>query len=84
VHRLDFAPVAAFAGGGSAAEQVFVAVDFPDAAFAALPPSATAIGLAPPRIRGPLGPLAAAFREFLRKRGVRLHPRSWAYRGGWL
>jgi len=37
-----------------------------------------------PAIRGPAGPLADALREFLRKRGVRLRPRAWTYRGGWL
>ncbi len=88
-HRLEFA---SRVGAGSAAagldqgvaEHVRVAVWFDDAAFAATTTGVTAIGLEPPRVRGPLGPLAAAFREFLRKRGVRLHPRGWAYVGGWL
>lgn len=84
-HVLEFARHAAFApDAGPLAERVLVAVAFDDAAFAAVPPTATAIGLEPPRIRGAIGPLAAAFREFLRKRGVRLHPRGWAYTGGWL
>lgn len=87
-HELRFAPRAgalpAVAAGPGLAEQVWVAVEFQDADFAAVPSGVTAIGLQPPRVRGPLGPLAAAFREFLRKRGCRLHPRSWAYRGGWL
>ncbi|HEX5051366.1 MAG TPA: E3 binding domain-containing protein [Planctomycetota bacterium] len=85
-HRLEFVPRAAFAGerGVRAAETVWVAVDYDAAAFAEAPANTTAIALEPPRVRGPLGPLASAFREFLRKRGVRLHPRSWAYTGGWL
>ncbi|GEM_PF-1010810 len=49
-----------------------------------LPPEVCAILLEPPEIRGARGPLRDAFREFLRKRGVRLHPRTWSYRGGWL
>ena len=84
LHRLEFAPQANFAAAGVIAEQVQVAVDYPDAEFAAVPAPAVAIGLQPPRVRGPLGPLGSAFREFLRKRGVRLHPRAWAYTGGWL
>lgn len=84
-HVLEFAKRAAFApDAGPLAERVLVAVAFDDAAFAAVPPTTTAVGLEPPRIRGAIGPLAAAFREFLRKRGVRLHPRGWAYTGGWL
>lgn len=83
-HVLRFAAVAPVPDGPRATETVLVAVQFPDAEFLAVPDTTTAIGLAPPRVRGPLGPLAAAFREFLRKRGCRLHPRSWAYRGGWL
>lgn len=86
-HVLEFVPRATFSGlsqAPPASERVLVAVDFADDAFATTPPGATAIGLDPPRIRGPLGPLGAAFREFLRKRGVRLHPRTWAYTGGWL
>lgn len=83
-HRLEFAPQAAFAPVAAAAERVLVAVEFPDAEFAGTAPNVTAIGLEPPRLRGPVGPLGGAFREFLRKRGVRLHPRAWAYTGGWL
>jgi len=83
-HRLEWAPRAGFADCVAAAELVLVALDFPDASFTAVPIITTAIGLEPPRVRGPLGPLGSAFREFLRKRGVRLHPRGWAYPGGWL
>ena len=63
---------------------MLVALTFADADYTAVPSDLTAIGLEPPRVRGPLGPLAAALREFLRKRGIRLEPRSWAYTGGWL
>jgi acetyltransferase-like isoleucine patch superfamily enzyme len=84
LHRLEFAPHAAFTAAPLAVETVWVAVEFDDASFATAPANTTAIGLEPPRVRGPLGPLASAFREFLRKRGVRLHPRTWAYAGGWL
>ncbi len=83
-HRLEFAADGAFGPAVPTAERVCVAVAFDDTAFAAADPDTTAISLEPPRIRGPIGPLAAAFREFLRKRGVRLHPRAWAYTGGWL
>lgn len=83
-HRLEFSANASFAGSPSSVERVLVAMDFPDEQFAAVPPNVTAIGLEPPRVRGPMGPLGAAFREFLRKRGCRLHPRTWAYTGGWL
>lgn len=84
-HVLEFAPRAAFGPMPTACvERVLVAVVFADDLFASAPANATAIALDPPRVRGPLGPLASAFREFLRKRGVRLHPRTWAYTGGWL
>jgi acetyltransferase-like isoleucine patch superfamily enzyme len=83
-HVLELAPADAFHGHGGAAESVQVAVAFPDEVWQRQPDGVTSIGLDPPRIRGPLGPLGGAFREFLRKRGVRLHPRAWAYTGGWL
>ena len=63
---------------------MLVAVSFADETMLAAPATTTTIGLEPPRLRGPLGPLAAAFREFLRKRGVRMEPRTWSYTGGWL
>ncbi|MBL8731076.1 MAG: E3 binding domain-containing protein [Planctomycetes bacterium] len=83
-HRLEFAAVADFAAATDTAERVLVAVSFADETMLAAPATTTTIGLEPPRLRGPLGPLAAAFREFLRKRGCRLEPRTWAYTGGWL
>lgn len=92
LHRLEYRPASPFgpsAGGATIptahrSERVLVALTFADADYTAVPSDLTAIGLEPPRVRGPLGPLAAAFREFLRKRGIRLEPRSWAYTGGWL
>ncbi|MFM1872378.1 MAG: hypothetical protein RL398_1800 [Planctomycetota bacterium] len=83
-HRLEFRASGGFGAGEPAAELVHVAVAFPPNEFETSAPNVTAIALESPRVRGPLGPLAAAFREFLRKRGVRLHPRSWTYPGGWL
>jgi acetyltransferase-like isoleucine patch superfamily enzyme len=83
-HHLEFQANASFAPAATLAERVVVAMDFPDEEFAAVGPTITAIGLEPPRVRGPMGPLGSAFREFLRKRGCRLHPRTWAYPGGWL
>jgi hypothetical protein len=50
----------------------------------ALPPELVGIDLMKPRLVGVGGPLTEAFREFLRKRGIRLEPRTWTYRGGWL
>ncbi|MBK8096862.1 MAG: E3 binding domain-containing protein [Planctomycetes bacterium] len=85
-HALEFTPVVAAmpAALGALRERVVVAVAFAEEWFLATPVDVTAIALEPPRVRGPLAELAAAFREFLRKRGVRLQPRTWAYRGGWL
>ncbi|HGY92792.1 MAG TPA: hypothetical protein ENK43_16615 [Planctomycetes bacterium] len=45
---------------------------------------AVRIALLQKTIRGKAGPLAESFREFLRKRGIRLEPRTWTYRGGWI
>jgi hypothetical protein len=81
---LSFSPKAVFGPFPGAAERLLVAVEQNEPEFHAVPADTTAITLQPPRIRGPIGPLAAAFREFLRKRGCRLHPRTWAYTGGWL
>jgi len=49
-----------------------------------LPAAETHLALLAKRIRGPEGPLVASVREFLRKRGIRLEPRTWTYRGGWI
>lgn len=66
------------------AEEVRIAPRWQPADWEALPDGVAAIDLSVPAFRGAAGPLADALREFLRKRGVRLHPRAWAYRGGWL
>lgn len=84
VHRLAFAREKVPAPAAAVVEDVRVAVRFADGEFEALPALAVGIELAVPRIRGRQGRLADAFREFLRKRGVRLEPRTWSYRGGWL
>lgn len=81
VQRLQFRAAAPFANGEPG---LLVACRWPDGAWDAVPEHTAAIDLAGVRIRGPESALGAAFREFLRKRGVRLHPRAWAYRGGWL
>ena len=66
------------------AEELHVSLRFEAEVWEALPPEVTGIDLGVPAIRGAAGPLADAFREFLRKRGVRLRPRAWTYTGGWL
>jgi hypothetical protein len=66
------------------AEELRVYTSIEPKAFEAEDPERCAIDLRRPAIRGRSGPLADAFREFLRKRGVRLHPRTWTYGGGWL
>ena len=82
-HHLQWRSVGAFGPcDAAAAENVFVTLAGSGSEAPAT--ASTVISLEPPRIAGPLGPLASAFREFLRKRGVRLHPRAWTYRGGWL
>jgi acetyltransferase-like isoleucine patch superfamily enzyme len=82
VHRLGFSADGAFAAAAGVVEDVRAAITFP--AFEALPATVVGIELSVPRIRGAQGRLADAFREFLRKRGVRMQPRTWSYRGGWL
>ncbi len=47
-----------------------------------LHPQVTLIDLIGKRLKGPGGPLTETLREFLRKRGIRLRPRTWTYRGG--
>ncbi|MCA9321938.1 MAG: hypothetical protein KDB53_14445, partial [Planctomycetes bacterium] len=42
------------------------------------------IGLRSKRLEGESGMLADSFREFLRKRGIRLEPRTWTYGKGWI
>jgi hypothetical protein len=83
-HRLHLAPLLDTEEAAPCAEDVRVGLAADDDAWASLLPELVGIDLSVPRVRGALGPMANAFREFLRKRGVRLHPRTWAYRGGWL
>ncbi|MCA8941400.1 MAG: E3 binding domain-containing protein, partial [Planctomycetes bacterium] len=83
-HALRASTVAPGDLGTTFAEEVRVVTAIDDAEWDDAPSDVVTIDLSAPRIQGPDGPLAAAFREFLRKRGVRLHPRSWTYRGGWL
>ena len=84
-HRLRFQAEGTFAAdAGRVDEDVQVAVTFRGEGFAALSATVVGIELTVPRIRGVQGPLADAFREFLRKRGVRMEPRTWSYTGGWL
>lgn len=84
LHVLQFSATGAFAALADAQEDVRAAIVFPSGAFEALPLTVVGIELDKPRIRGAQGPLASAFREFLRKRGVRMEPRTWSYTGGWL
>ena len=72
------------ADDGAARHVLLVATSWPASEWDALDAEVGAFDLGGMRVRGLETPLAAAFREFLRKRGVRLHPRTWAYRGGWL
>jgi hypothetical protein len=65
-------------------EDLWVSSSIDDETWSHAPAEVTAVDLSVPRVRGPSGPLADAFREFLRKRGVRLRPRTWTYPGGWL
>lgn len=86
-HRLDYVeeptglPQAA---GGGAAEWLLVASQVPEELWETFPGDGILVDLGRKRIKGVLGPMASSFREFLRKRGVRLEPRTWTYEGGWL
>lgn len=83
-HRLYFSEKLNLNDAELAAEDLRVGMRATAEELASLPPDLAAMDLGNEQIRGVLGPLAGAFREFLRKRGVRLHPRSWTYTGGWL
>ncbi len=83
-HALRWTPAPEAPPLAGHAEEVRLLVACADAAWSAQPATITAIDLSRRAVQGASGPLADALREFLRKRGVRLHPRSWAYRGGWL
>lgn len=86
VLRLVLGDAVPAALSAAVAEEVHVYAACGDAAWDAAPDVVIDLGGggSVPRIRGSQGPLADAFREFLRKRGVRLEPRTWAYKGGWL
>ncbi len=84
VHRLAHCAVLDVSDGESCAEDLRICDQADDAVWADVPPELTAIDLKTPKVVGQNGPLGDAFREFLRKRGVRLEPRSWTYPGGWL
>ena len=84
VHRLRFAAELPGPSGETVAEELVVGARASEEAWSDAPPELVAIDLSVPRIKGVQGPLSDAFREFLRKRGVRLHPRTWTYPGGWL
>lgn len=83
-HCLRFAPEPRFTAAELRAEEVVVCPTIGDDVWDTVPSEVVAVDLTGMRIRGPAGPLADAFREFLRKHGVRLQPRTWTYRGGWL
>lgn len=90
-HRLVFRDVLVVDADGDAdketgtcVEEIHMVLHADDEVFAAAGVAIAAIDLSVPRITGHLGPLGLALREFLRKRGIRLKPRSWTYRGGWL
>ncbi|MBI3819775.1 MAG: hypothetical protein HY286_13855 [Planctomycetes bacterium] len=83
-HRLRFARALDSSEGELIAEDVRVGLSAGDHEFNNLAPELCGVDLLQTRVRGPIGPLAAAFREYLRKHGIRLHPRTWTYDGGWL
>ena len=84
IHRLTLADRAPSSEGSLEAEEIWVATAIDDATFGAVPAERAAFDLGAARVSGPGGRLFDAFREFLRKRGVRLEPRTWTYPGGWL
>jgi acetyltransferase-like isoleucine patch superfamily enzyme len=84
LHLLRLAEAGFTAAEVTCVEELRVSARYPRAEWEALGAELVGLDLAAPAIRGRPGPLAEAFREFLRKRGVRLHPRSWTYSGGWL
>jgi len=67
-----------------AIEDLRVGLTCNDQRWEQLPPELAGMDLGRKRLQGHLGPLGLAFREFLRKHGIRLSPRNWTYPGGWL
>ncbi|MEW6071304.1 MAG: E3 binding domain-containing protein [Planctomycetota bacterium] len=84
LHQLRFAVSALPAAAEGLAEEVRIYLRPAAGEWDGLPADVAGIDLAAAAVKGPAGPLGDAVREFLRKRGVRLRPRSWTYRGGWL
>ena len=68
----------------NSAEWILVSMETSEELWNSFPPDGVLFDLGKKRFKGIPGPMTAAFREFLRKRGVRLEPRSWTYEGGWL
>lgn len=66
------------------AEDLRIGVQADATVWDELGPELCGFDLTGKRLKGSLGPMGAAFREFLRKRGIRLEPRTWTYPGGWL
>ncbi|MFN0206902.1 MAG: biotin/lipoyl-containing protein [Planctomycetota bacterium] len=83
-HRLLFAPVLPAGESELFHEDVRVGMRAATGTWEHLGAEIVGIDLGESRIRGVLGPMALSFREFLRKKGIRLHPRTWTYPGGWL
>jgi acetyltransferase-like isoleucine patch superfamily enzyme len=83
-HVIRFAKELPLGEGDLLIEDIRVGLRIEDEAWERMPIEFTAIDLGKKRIRGPGGPLTDALREFLRKRGIRLEPRTWSYRGGLL
>jgi hypothetical protein len=83
-HRLHFGVRLSTQEYGLFTEDLRVCLAAEEGAWNSLGDELVGIDLSVPRIRGVAGPLTEAFREFLRKRGIRLRPRTWTYPGGWL
>lgn len=83
-HELRFARALDGGAGDFVAEDLRLCLEASAEEWDGLSPELCAIDLHEKRIRGSFGPLGAALREFLRKRGIRLEPRTWTYPGGWL
>lgn len=84
LHVVHFSEVLDLEQRAVVAEDLRVALCCEAAMLASLPPELCAIDLMGKAIHGRFGPLGAALREFLRKRGIRLEPRTWTYPGGWM
>ena len=83
-HYLRFAAALPIDESAVAIEDVRVGLSCDEGQWQQLPPELCAMDLGRKRLQGSPGPLGLAFREFLRKHGIRLSPRNWTYPGGWL